>query len=487
MYCPAQYGTVSKASFGTAFQKKNILHTMLKELLKPEIQELIDLHLWADLRDVLETWSPAEIADLILDIEKNNRVLLYRSLPRDLAHEVFSYLDAEQQDSLLHDLTDSETRDLLAEMNPDDRTDLLVELPGKVTRRLLSLLDPDDLKQARWLLGYPEESIGRLMTPDFVAVRPYWTIKQAIQQIKQHGNDSETINRIYVRDDKGVLLDDIMLRTIILANENDMVEDIMDHNVIRLSAFDDQEQAVRVMEKYDLSSIPVVDSQGVLVGIVTFDDVLDIAEEEATEDIQKLGGMEALDTSYKSTTTFELVKKRAGWLSILMISEMLTTSALSYFEGEIEKAAILVLFIPLVMSSGGNSGSQAATLIIRALALEEVRLRDWWYIMKREIISGLMLGTLLGALGFLRIELWTLFGSNVFGPHHFLVALTVAFALVGIVLWGTLSGSMLPLLLKKLRFDPATSSAPFVATMVDVIGIVIYFVVALLVLHGTLL
>jgi len=460
---------------------------MLKELLKPEIQELIDLHMWADLRDVLETWSPAEIADLMLDIEKNDRVLLYRSLQRDIAHEVFSHLDSEQQDTLLHDLTDIETRDLLSEMNPDDRTDLLVELPGKVTRRLLSLLDPEDLKQARWLIGYPEESIGRLMTPDFVSIRPQWTVKQAIQHIKQHGNDSETINRIYVRDDKGVLLDDIMLRTLILADENSTIEDIMDNNVVRLSAFDDQEQAVRVMEKFDLSSIPVVDSQGVLVGIVTFDDVLDIAEEEATEDIQKLGGMEALDTSYKATSTLELVKKRAGWLSILMVSEMLTTSALSYFEGEIEKAAILVLFIPLVMSSGGNSGSQAATLIIRALALEEIRLRDWWYIMKREIISGFLLGSLLGALGFLRIELWTLFGSNVFGPHHFLVAITIAFSLLGIVLWGTLSGSMLPLLLKKLRFDPATSSAPFVATMVDVIGIVIYFAVALLVLHGTLL
>lgn len=460
---------------------------MLKELLKPEIQELIALHQWSDIREVLETWSPAEIADLILDIEKQNRVLLYRALPRDLAHEVFVYLEPEQQDMLLRELTDQETRELLSEMSPDDRTLILEELPGKVTRRLIGLLDSEDLKQARWLLGYPEESVGRLMTPDFVAIRPYWTIKKAIDHIKQHGVDSETINRIYVRDDNGVLLDDIMLRTIILAKEDEMVEDIMDNNVVRLSAFEDQEQAVRIMEKYDLPAIPVVDSKGVLVGIVTFDDVLDIAEQEATEDIQKLGGMEALDNTYKATTLLEMVRKRVGWLSILMVSEMLTTSTLAYFEGEIEKAAVLVLFIPLIMSSGGNSGSQAATLIIRALALEEVRIRDWIFVMRREIISGLLLGVVLGIIGFLRIEVWALAGSHTFGEHHLMIAFTIAFSLIGIVMWGTLTGSMLPLVLKKFGFDPATSSAPFVATLVDVVGIIIYFVVAMIVLRGTLL
>ncbi len=460
---------------------------MLKELLKPEILELIETHNWTELREVLHSWSAAEIADLMLDIKKQDRVLLYRSVGRDLGVEVFSYLEPEQQDMLLLDLSDQETRELLAELPPDDRTDLLEELPGAVSHRLLSLLSPEDLREARWLMGYPEESVGRLMTPDFVAIRPEWTVREAIDYIKKHGRDSETINRIYILDGRGALLDDVMLRTIILADENEKVKSLMEHNVISLSAFDDQEEAVRTLEKYDLPAIPVVDSSGIMVGIVTFDDVFDIAQEEATEDIQMIGGMEALDDSYRNTGIMEMVRKRAGWLSILMISELLTTSALSFFEGEIERAAVLVLFIPLVMSSGGNSGSQAATLIIRALALEEVRVRDWWLVMRREVISGLLLGCILAAIGFARIELWVLAGSTVFGEHHLLVAFTVSTALIGIVLWGTFAGSMMPMILKKLGFDPAVSSAPFVATLVDVSGIVIYFMVALAILHGTLL
>lgn len=460
---------------------------MLKELLTPEILELIELRSWASIREVLQTWSPAEIADLMLGVKKQDRVFLYRALGRDIGVEVFSYLEPEDQDQLLVDLTDQETRDLLAELPPDDRTDLLEELPGAVSHRLLSLLSPEDLREARWLMGYPEESVGRFMTPDFVAVRAGMKVAEAIDHIKRHGNDSETINRIYVLDERGSLLDDIMLRTIILADENVYIRDLMDQNVISISAFDDQEVAVRTMEKYDLPAIPVVDSTGILVGIVTFDDIFDIAQEEATEDIQKLGGMEALDDTYRATNILELVRKRAGWLSILMMSELLTTSVLAFFEGTIERAAVLVLFIPLVMSSGGNSGSQAASLIIRALALDEIRLQDWWLVMRREIISGFLLGVILGAIGFARIELWALAGATTFGPHHTLVAVTVALTLVGIVLWGTIAGSMLPLVLKKWGFDPAVSSAPFVATLVDVFGIVIYFAVALVILNGTLL
>ncbi|MFM2133259.1 MAG: hypothetical protein RL156_540 [Bacteroidota bacterium] len=460
---------------------------MLKELLTPEILELIELRSWASIREVLQTWSPAEIADLMLGVKKQDRVFLYRALGRDIGVEVFSYLEPDDQDQLLVDLTDQETRDLLAELPPDDRTDLLEELPGAVSHRLLSLLSPEDLREARWLMGYPEESVGRFMTPDFVAVRAGMRVAEAIDHIKRHGHDSETINRIYVLDERGSLLDDIMLRTIILADENVYIRDLMDQNVISISAFDDQEVAVRTMEKYDLPAIPVVDSTGILVGIVTFDDIFDIAQEEATEDIQKLGGMEALDDTYRATNILELVRKRAGWLSILMISELLTTSVLAFFEGTIERAAVLVLFIPLVMSSGGNSGSQAASLIIRALALDEIRLQDWWLVMRREIVSGFLLGVILGAIGFARIELWALAGATTFGPHHTLVAVTVALTLVGIVLWGTIAGSMLPLALKKLGFDPAVSSAPFVATLVDVFGIVIYFAVALVILNGTLL
>jgi magnesium transporter len=459
---------------------------MLKELLLPEIHDLIEQREWSLLREVLSSWSPAEIADLMLNVDKHERVLLYRALPQDLAHEVFAYLEPDQQVNLLRELTDAETRQLLSALPPDDRTALLSELPGHVTNRLLTLLDPDDLREARWLLGYPEESVGRLMTPDFLAIEPGWSVAQALEYIRQHGHDSETLNRLYVCDRRGRLLGVVRLRSLILAEPTATIGDLMEETP-SLSAFDDQEAAVRMMEKFDLSVLPVVDSNGILVGIVTFDDVFDVAEQEATEDIQKLGGMEALDISYRATPVGVLIKKRAGWLTALMLSEMLTTTALTFFEKQIERAVVLVLFLPLVISSGGNSGSQAATLITRALALQEISFSDWWLVLRRELVSGLALGTILGVLGFLRIETWTLLFGPIYGEHHFLIALTVGLGLIGIVLWGTTIGAMLPLTLYRLGFDPATSSAPFIATLVDVSGIIIYFVVAMLVLGGTLL
>lgn len=459
---------------------------MLKELLKPEIKELIELHLWSDLRLVLETWEPPEIADLMLDVEQSERVFLFRALPRELSADVFSYLDTEEQDDLLHVLTNQETREILSELSPDDRTALLEELPAEATHKLLTLLSPEDLKEARQLLGYPEQSIGRLTTPDFLSIRADWTIEQALEHIRYNGKYSETINRIYVTDNAGKLLDDITLRAFIFADPKEVVRTIMDMNVISVSAFDDQEEAVRAMEKYDIPALPVVDSTGVLIGIVTFDDVMDISEEEATEDFQKFGGMEALDKPYNTISFFGMVQKRAGWLVILFVGEMLTATALAYFEGALQKAIVLSLFLPLIMSSGGNSGSQAATLMVRAISLGEVTLKDWWWVMRREFLSGLLLGTILGIIGFLRIVIWSKF-SNIYGEHYFLVALTVSFSLVGVVLWGSLSGSMLPFLLKRLKFDPAASSAPFVATLVDVTGIIIYFSFAVWLLHGTLL
>lgn len=465
---------------------RNVLNNMLKELLKPEIKEMIELHQWSDLREVLGSWEPPEIADLMLDVEQSDRVLLFRSLPRQISADVFSYLDSEQQDELLHELTNQETREILSQLSPDDRTTLLEELPAEATQKLLTLLSPEDLKEARQLLGYPEQSIGRLTTPDFVSVRADWTVVQALEHIRQYGKYSETINRIYVTDNNGRLLDDIMLRAFIFADPRDSVRSIMDLNVVSVSAFDDQEEAVRAMEKYDIPALPVVDSAGVLIGIVTFDDVMDISEEEATEDFQKFGGMEALDKPYNTISFFGMVKKRAGWLVILFVGEMLTATALAYFEGALQKAIVLSLFLPLIMSSGGNSGSQAATLMVRAISLGEVTLKDWWWVMRREFLSGLLLGTILGIIGFLRIVVWSKF-STIYGDHYLLVALTVSFSLVGVVLWGSLSGSMLPFVLKKLKFDPAASSAPFVATLVDVTGIIIYFSFAVWLLRGTLL
>ena len=393
---------------------------------------------------------------------------------------------AEQQEQLLKNLTNDHIRKLLDELDPDDRTKLFGELPAPITRQLMDLLSPEDLREARTLLGYPEESIGRLMTPDFVAVQPEWEIGRALDHIREHGSDAETINVIYVIDNTGKLIDDLRLRTLILARPTNTVDSVMDYRFVSLSAYDDQEVAARAMRDYDRIALPVTDSEGILLGIVTVDDIIDVIEEEATEDMHKIGGLEAIDTPYLSTPFPMLVKKRARWLVILFLGEMLTAAAMGYFEAEIARAVVLALFVPLIISSGGNSGSQAATLIIRAMAVGEITLRDWWRVMRREILSGLSLGAMLGAIGFMRIAIWqNLF--HLYGIHWLLVAMTVTFALVGVVIWGTLSGSMLPFILRRAGADPATSSAPFVATLVDVTGLLIYFSIAAFILKGTLL
>jgi magnesium transporter len=324
------------------------------------------------------------------------------------------------------------------------------------------------------------------MTPDYVSIRENWTVAETLDHLRRVGRDSETVNILYVVDPTGHLIDDIRLREIVLAPVDKQVADIMDRSFVALRAVDSQEEAVRVFERYDRVALPVVDSHGILVGIVTADDILEVATEQATEDIHKIGGLEALDGPYFETSLMRMVRKRAVWLSALFIGEMLTATAMGFFENEIAQAVVLALFIPLVISSGGNSGSQAATLIIRALALGEVTLRDWWRIMRRELISGACLGAILGAIGFVRIVVAAQF-TRIYGPHYFYVAMTIFFALIGVVTWGTLSGSMLPLLLKRLGRDPAVSSAPFVATLVDVTGLVIYFSAALVILRGRLL
>ena len=324
------------------------------------------------------------------------------------------------------------------------------------------------------------------MTPDFVSVRKEWTLRHVLDHVRAHGRDSETLNVIYVVNGNNRLIDDLRIREILLAPLHAIVSDLCDNRFVSLNATDDKKEAVKVFRQYDRTVLPVIDSHGRLVGIVTLDDVLDVAEEEATREIQKFGGLEALDEPYMSTPLLEMIRKRATWLVILFVGEMLTATAMGYFEHEISRAVVLALFVPLIISSGGNSGSQAATLIIRALALGEVKLRDWWRVMRREVLSGLLLGLILGTIGFVRIALWSAF-SSLYGEHWMLVGLTVSCSLLGIVLWGTITGSMLPFILKWLGMDPATSSAPFVATLVDVTGLIIYFSVALVILHGTLL
>lgn len=455
---------------------------MIKELLQPEIEELLKAQKWEELREVIDEWPVAEIADVLVSLAASDRVIFFRVLPRHISAEVFSYLEADYQNALLDEMTTEETRHLLANLRPDDRTTLLGELPGQVTQRLLNYLSPQDLKEARQLLGYPEESIGRLMTPDYVAVRPSWTVEEALQHIRKMGKSSETINVIYVTDTSWHLLDALDLQTFILARPEATVEDLMDLTVISIEASVDREEAVTMMQKYDKVVLPVVDSDGVLLGIVTVDDVLDVAEEEATEDFQKMGGVSALDKPYLSADIWTMFKKRGGWLAVLFLGQMLTASAMETFESQLETVIVLAIFIPLIISSGGNSGSQATSLIIRAMAVGEVTIRDWWTVMRREAITGVILGVFLAVIGILRIIGWQWLGWYDYGGEYVLIALTVSVALVGVVSWGSLAGSMLPFVLRRFGFDPATSSAPFVATLVDVTGLLIYFGAAALIL-----
>ena len=459
---------------------------MLSRLLQPEIKSLIAEKQLGILKDILTEWTPADIAELLADISEKERVIIFRLLSNELAADTFEYMDFDTQMELLKSMGREEVAEILNEMDPDDRTALFEELPSTAAKQLIQLLSPDERKIAVSLLGYPENSVGRLMTPDYIAVRPSFTIQETLNYIRKYGKNKETLNIVYVVDDKGKLIDDIKIKDFLLAPLEDKVANLMEENFVALHVFDDQETAVEAFKKYDRVALPVIDRAGILIGIVTVDDVFDIAEEEATEDIQKLAAVQALEESYSTISLWEMLKKRGSWLALLFVGEMLTASAMAMFENEISRAVVLALFVPLIISSGGNSGSQAATLVIRALSLGEITLKDWVHVFRRELITGLSLGAILAIIGFLRITIWEA-TSDVYGEHWLLIGITVSFSLIGVVLWGTISGSMLPFMLKKLKLDPATSSAPLVATMVDVIGLIIYFSIALIVLKGTLL
>jgi magnesium transporter len=452
-----------------------------------ELRELIAAQRWHDLRAHLSERHPSDVADLIIALPPEAEAFVFRVLPKEQASEVFSYLPPDHQEGLIESLTNEQVRSVLGSMRPDDRTRLFEEMPAEVTRRLLTTLAPEELVHVRALLGYPEETAARYMTPKYVAIAPEMTAAEALAHIRKVGRGKETLHIVYIVDARGMLVEDIRLGSLVLADPQTKVLDIEDPALVKVTATDDREEVLKAFEKYDRVALPVTDRDGHMLGIITVDDVLDVAEQEATEDIQKLGGMEALDAPYLMVGVWAMIRKRAGWLSALFIGEMLTATAMSFFEGEIAHAVVLALFVPLIISSGGNSGSQATSLIIRSLALREVRLRDWLVVFRREVVSGLVLGTLLGSIGFFRIVLWERLHFTEYGPHYLLVAVTVWLALIGVVTFGTLAGSMLPFVLRKLGFDPATSSAPFVATLVDVTGLCIYFTVALLILKGTLL
>ena len=459
---------------------------MFGKLIELEIRTLIEQRNFSALREIFADWPPADLAELISDLPEEDQVVIFRMLPHVLAGRTFEYLSRHDQKRLLQAMGREDVVRVINEMSPDDRTGLLEELPASAVKELLRLLSPKELQVAQKLLNYPERSVGRLMTPDFIAIRDDWTVAKVLEHVRQCGRDSETINVLYVVDDEGKLIDDVRIREFLLRPLHVKVAEIRNGNFVALRATDLEEHAVEVFRKYDRTVLPVVDSTGTLLGIVTVDDILDVAQKEATEDIQKLGGVSAFAEPYLSVSPVRMIRKRAPWLVVLFLSEMLTTTVMGFFENEIARAVVLALFLPLIISSGGNSGSQATTLIIRAMAIGEVALADWWRVMRREILSGLLLGGILGVIGFCRIGLWSMV-SNIYGPHWVLIGVTVGISLVGVVLWGTLSGSMLPFLLKRFKADPAASSAPFVATLVDVTGLVIYFNIAYVVLRGTLL
>lgn len=455
------------------------------EIHVEHIKLLIEDNNLQELAKYLNELNISEVEELI-DILPEHGALFIETLDLNRAVNVFRILDFPTQERIFKKLSAPKVREILNTMPPDDRTSFFGELKGDVVKRLITLLTPEERKEALSLLGYPEDSVGRLMTPDYITVKKHWTIHRVLEHIRRYGSASETIDVLYVIDSDGRLIDDIRIKDILLAPPDSLVGELIDNRLISLNANDPQEDAITVFRMNNRVALPVVDEQGIMLGIVTIDDILWVANEEYTEDMQRFGGTEALDEPYLDVSIWHLVKKRAGWLIVLFLGQLLTASVIGHFESQLASAIVLFALMPLIMSSGGNSGSQASTLIIQAMALGEVTIADWWRVMRREIITGLILGIILGALGFVRIATWQLF-ADTYGDYWIPIALVISFSLVGVVLWGSLTGSMLPFVLRKLGADPASSSAPFVSTLVDVTGLIIYFTIATLILKGVLL
>jgi len=421
----------------------------------------------------LRNWANPEVADYLLELDRPQRILVFRALPRDRAARVFAYFEPEDQDAFLEALTDSDTRDLLAILSPDDRTAMLEELPATVTRRLMQLLSPEDLEESRQLLGYPEDSVGRLMTPDYIRIRAEWTCEQALAHIRRYGRDSEIFNILYVTDSNGLLIDILRMRRLIMAPPSTVISAMLNYQFVSLSAYDDRERAVEQIQRYDVSALPVVDSEGVLVGIVTVDDIMDVAEEEATEDIQKGAGMAPLETRYSSASPARLFQKRIGWLLILIFVNLISAAVISSYEDYVMQFITLTLFMPLVIASGGNCGSQSATLMVRAIAIGDLELRDWLKAVIKETLVGLLLG---GAMAVIAALVSKLYG----GDLH--IALIVGLSMISIVFVANAFGALLPFILSRLKIDPAAASSPLITSLMDVLGLIIYFSIAVAIL-----
>lgn len=432
------------------------------------VAELLSRQMWAEARREVADRPPPDVGDLLLDLNERDRIVLFRLLPSEQSAAVFASLDPRRRDDLLLGLSDEETRLLLAHLKPDDRTDFLEELPGMAVQRMLNMLAPAERREALDLLGYPEDSVGRLMTPDYVAVRPFWTIERALEHIRAKGADSETINVIYVTDAPWKLLDALDLRRFMLADPAENVEEIMDYEFVSLSPCDDREKAVQLIKRYDLYALPVVDSRGILLGIVTFDDVFDVAEEEATEDFHRTAAVTPLKASYADAGVLELFRRRIPWLLILVALSLVSSGVMAAYEKTLSLSIALVVFIPLLIDSGGNVGSQSATLIIRSLAIGEIAPRQWLRALARELGVGVLLGLVMGmaatGLGLVRGD-WRL-------------GLSVGMSMASIVLVANIIGTLLPLALTKARLDPATASSPLITTLIDGLGLVIYFSIA---------
>ncbi|UBM61185.1 magnesium transporter [Candidatus Sulfidibacterium hydrothermale] len=440
----------------------------------PDIEQLLDNKNWDQLKKTWAEMKPEDIAEIIKNLHQRDVVVAFRLIPKEKAAEVFSELDPSQQEYILSHIVDNHIRELLEELPPDDRTSVFEEVPEQLKQKLLNLLPADERKEALGLLGYPENSVGRIMTPDYVVVKPDWTIEKAIQHIKKIGADAETINMIYVEDDDLRLIDDIPIRRFILADPQQKVADIMDHEFIAINALEDQEEAYRMIKKYDINVLPVVGENGVLIGIVTVDDILDVIEEETTEDFQKSSAIVPVEEKYYTASTTTLYKKRIGWLFILLLTDFFSSTIIAHFQHSLETVIALAFFIPILIDSGGNIAAQSSTLIIRALATGSLSVKKWFLVMKKELIIGLLIGLTLGLTLYIRGFFWR------GGPT---VGMVVALSMVAISLWSNLLGSLLPIVLTKFKLDPAVISSPLLTTVVDSTGLLIYFSLADYIFH----
>jgi magnesium transporter len=428
-----------------------------------------------------------ELGDAWAALDLEEKIEGFRLLPAAEAEAFLRTLDAREECELLLALPPAEAQLWMRQLPPDDAADVVQAATDEGRDALLRLLDEPTRREVSALLAYAEDDAGGLMSPRYVRLRPDMSVDEAISYLRRAARERvETIYYIYVLDADQRLLGVVSFRDLFAAQPDRKVRDMMRANVVTVAEDLDQEALSNIFAESNLMAIPVVDAEGRIKGIVTIDDIVDVVREEATEDIQKIGGTEALDAPYLQVGLLEMVRKRGVWLTVLFLGQLLTATAMSHYEGAIERAVVLALFIPLIISSGGNAGSQASTLVIRAMAMEEVRLRDWWIVLRREVAAGLLLGLILSVIGLLRVVLWPAREKD-YGEHYFLVGMTVAVSLVWIVMWGAVAGSMLPFVLRRLGFDPASASAPFVATLVDVTGLVIYFSVATIILTGTLL